>query len=106
MTNTHTTLAKSRGAWGSIRWCRACQEKTWETCNPEADLEREEFKQEIDHQSSVILKFLVLYGTEHTNAIKPVILFTETKKGKKIHVGKKGAENWAGAKNVKYLYSQ
>lgn len=40
MTNSHTTLAKNRGAWGSSRWCRACRGKTGETCNPEADLER------------------------------------------------------------------
>lgn len=41
MTNTHTTLAKSRGVWGSSQWCRACLEKIWETCNPEADLARQ-----------------------------------------------------------------
>lgn len=40
MTNSHTTLAKSRGAWGSSRWCRACRGRTWGTCTPEADLKR------------------------------------------------------------------
>lgn len=47
MTNSHTTLATNRGAWGSSRWCRACRGKTWETCNPEADLERGTLKQGI-----------------------------------------------------------
>lgn len=41
MTNTHTTLAKSWGVWGSSQWCRACPEKIWGICNPEADLERQ-----------------------------------------------------------------
>ena len=39
-TNSHTSLAKNLAALGSSRWCRACQEKTWGTCNPEGDLER------------------------------------------------------------------
>lgn len=40
MTNSHTILAKNREAWGSSRWCRVYQERTLETCNPGADLER------------------------------------------------------------------
>lgn len=47
MANSHTTLAKNREAWGSSRWCRACRGKTWETCNPEADLESGTSKQDI-----------------------------------------------------------
>ena len=39
MTDSRTSSAKNPGAWGSSRWCRACQEKTWGTCNPEGDLE-------------------------------------------------------------------
>lgn len=46
-TNSHTTLAKNRGAGGSSRWCRACRGKTWETCNPVADLERGTLKKDI-----------------------------------------------------------
>lgn len=40
MTDSHTSSAKNPGASGSSRWCRACLEKTWGTCNPVGDLER------------------------------------------------------------------
>lgn len=51
-TNSHTTLAKNRGAGGSSRWCRACQGKTGETCNPEADLEKGTLKKDISATES------------------------------------------------------
>lgn len=69
MTNSHTTLAKNRGAWGSSRWCRACRGKTWGTCNPEADLKRGPLKQDIS-------------STVRNHPCKPVIHNTDTKEEK------------------------